>query len=94
MNKNRDFLSAIAIIMISLAILCALAWSLFGPEKKNQEIIFNVVGIENYTENATTLISIHYECIKYCAGHFQDGTQGEYKCYEECSKLGSEGCGK
>lgn len=94
MVKDKDFLSAIAIILISIAILCALVWSLFGPEKKNQEITFKVIGIENYTGNSTTLVSLHYECIKYCAYQFHGDQSARTSCFNQCSTLGKEGCEK
>jgi len=49
-------------------------------------INFQIMGISN-ASNTSTLAQMHYECIKWCANR-------EYTrlCWEECEKLGKEGC--
>lgn len=65
--------------------------SFFPSDSKEDTIKFEVVGIVNST-NATTLIEIHYECIRYCISAMSDGTSSQYRCLDECASLGKEGC--
>lgn len=59
----------------------------FYPEPE-QVIRFEVTGIINST-NATSLVSFQYECIKFCVDELKNFDKDrQYKCYEQCSKLG------
>ena len=56
-------------------------------EERNKTITFNVIGV-NETQNATTLVQIHFECIKFCVNRLSSGESSQYRCYDECAKLG------
>lgn len=60
------------------------AYSIFHPV--NETITFNVVGIVNDV-NATSLVQVHFECIKYCEQHNVDYNPTKL-CFEQCQKLG------
>jgi hypothetical protein len=64
---------------------------IFPSSSENKTITFNVTGIENSTD-ANSLIQLHLECIKYCVSYFSEGYDSQYRCYEQCSLLGKEGC--
>jgi hypothetical protein len=74
---------------IPLAILLVVFLGIlaFKPTPEQKPITFEVVGIINST-NATTLVSIHYECIKYCNDH----SSYISTCWQQCEKLGKEVC--
>ena len=58
------------------------------PEQK--PIQFEVTGITG-TTNATTMVGVHYECIKYCVN--QRGDRGQTaldECWKQCELLGKE----
>lgn len=54
--------------------------------KEDKVITFNVTGITNST-NATTLVQLHFECIKFCTGR-----DYQTDCYKQCALLGTEEC--
>lgn len=93
MKDIKDTLMAIGLIAGFIIFGIGLIIYSFKPET-NSHITFEVVGIQNST-NATALVELHYECIKFCAGRFQstDNTNIN-KCYEQCSNLGKETCGE
>lgn len=53
---------------------------------QSKTIKFEVTGIVNNT-NATTLVQMHFECIKYCTNYY--GSSGyTIDCYDQCALLG------
>lgn len=71
------------VVMIAIVVfLVSTIYSMFH-EKPEQKITFNVVGITD-PKNATTLVQIQFECIKYCSIH--EDYPGS--CWKECEKLG------
>lgn len=77
-----------SILMALFAV--ALIWlgiSFFLRGEVHYEFTFNVTGVENAT-NATTLVSLQFECIESCNKHFSDSYQRMELCYEQCGKLG------
>jgi len=61
-------------------------WGVLNPQ--NETIKFEVVGIANNSPNASTLVAVHYDCIKYCSIHEEYPNE----CWKQCEKLGKEGC--
>lgn len=53
---------------------------------QDQEITFNVVGIVNATNSS--IVSLHFECIKYCIDKINTEYTNRDKCYEQCARLG------
>jgi len=96
MNKNNKKritwknIEHYGIMFLGLLFFAALCYSAFRPAS-HDTITFNVTGVIPNNINASTLVAIHFQCIQYCVDHVSD-----YRslCYEQCSKLGSEGCGK
>jgi hypothetical protein len=81
--------------VFAIAILGWLVWAIYAtfwiPDTP-KTIKFEVTGIVNGT-NANTLVQVHYECIKYCTEQY--GSSGYTKdCYNQCTLLGKEGCGR
>lgn len=91
--KFQEIINATILILFIIGILGWLIWSIYQafwmPEKPAQTIKFEVTGVLN-SENASTLVQIHYECIKYCLSHVQSSYPKD--CWEQCSLLGQEGC--
>jgi len=89
-NKSHTF----ADIMLGLLCLCVILYFIFVvvksfyPEKETP-ITFQVVGISGAVNNST-LVSLHYECIKYCAGHVTNSYMDN--CWNQCAQLGKEVC--
>jgi hypothetical protein len=99
-KKQRDsfeYMQNIVIGMLGIAFLGYVALQFFyiynpqmRPPVKNNTVTF-VTGITN-SEDPSTLVSLHFECIKYCQTHVADSYMQD--CWNECSKLGKEGCEK
>jgi hypothetical protein len=91
LEKISEYLKTAVMVLFVIGVLwnaMVMTYGLFhpGPEQKVQ---LEVTGIINST-NATTLTSLHYECIKFCQSKFH----GEYEklndCWKQCSSLGKE----
>jgi|WetSurMetagenome_2_1015567.scaffolds.fasta_scaffold191062_1 hypothetical protein len=78
------------LIIFGLLLFGSLLYASLRPVK-DTHITFNVTGVAG-SLNATSLVNIHFECIKYCLSHTSNGAQSQYRCYDECSKLGTEMC--
>ena len=91
--RMKPTIEMIAFCLFVITLFGWLIWSIYSafyiPEKDNI-VKFEVVGIIN-SENATTLVQLHYECIKYCMSH-TSGSMEKGKCWEQCALLGKEGC--
>jgi len=56
--------------------------------KPEEKITIEVVGIVNNT-NATTIVLIHFECIKFCGKDLAYSSNEKVReCWKECEKLG------
>jgi hypothetical protein len=89
-------LQLVFFILFVIGIIGWLIWSIYmafwAPEKDNNKTIkFEVIGISN-SENASTLVQIHYKCMQYCVEEYGNYGGTVDRCWEECSKLGKEGC--
>jgi len=78
----------ILLTLMGMLFFCILLYSALKPAS-HDTIVFNVTGITSNI-NASTLVVIHFECIKYCIDHV--GEEIRNLCYEQCTKLGTEGC--
>jgi len=91
--KMQKKMENIMFCLLVIGILGWLAWSIYStiyyPEKENI-VKFEVVGITN-SEDTTTLMQLHYECIKYCMSH-NSGSINRQQCWEQCALLGKEQC--
>jgi hypothetical protein len=100
MTKKKtfeDYITTIFFVLFVIGILGWLIWSIYGafylPPKDNAKTIrFEVTGVSN-SENASSLVQIHYECMKYCMSH-TSGTTEQSECWSQCATLGKEACGK
>ena len=54
------------------------------------EITFNITGINNESLNASSLTSLHFDCIKFCATQFYDEYGSRNDCWAQCASLGRE----
>lgn len=61
-------------------------YKLFVPN--SNEFKIEVIGVTD-SVNATTLTSIHFECIKFCTQRGYD-SYGRKACWDECATLGQE----
>lgn len=94
----EDYIHTIFFVIFVISILGWLIWSIYGafylPTKDNtKKIVFEVTGISN-SENASTLVQLHWQCMKYCVDEYGNYGMSTAGCWEECSKLGKEGCEK
>jgi len=90
--KSLSEKTMFAILAITIIIFLGVAsYRMVFPVERDDSLNFNITGITN-SVNASTIASLHFECIKYCTYQFSDGTQGQYKCYEQCASLGKEAC--
>lgn len=96
MKKKKtfeDYIQTIAITLFAIGLVGWLIWSIYSafyiPDKPNKTITFEVTGITN-SANASTLVQVHFECIKYCNAN----TPNQYMsdCWAQCATLGKEGC--
>ena len=91
--RMKPIIEMTAFCLFVITIFGWLIWAIYSafyiPEKDNI-VKFEVVGITN-SENATTLVQLHYECMKYCMSH-SSGDMEQEKCWEQCALLGKEGC--
>jgi len=93
MIKNKTH-NAFADIMLGLLCLCVILYFIFITVKsfypeKEKPITFQVIGINN-SANSTTLVSLHYECIRYCIVHVANSYMDN--CWNQCAQLGKEVC--
>jgi hypothetical protein len=89
-DKNmRDYLKTLTCILIMMFVIVyfgSLIYLAFQPHE--QDVYkFEVTGIIN-TTNATTVASLHFECIKYCGEHIQNYYMND--CFDACQTLGKE----
>jgi len=92
MTKTNNFLDkwgmtiiCVLLILMGIYYLGLTTYKIFNPT--DEKITFNVIGITN-SSNATTIVSLHFECIKYCIDHTSNEYNSRDKCYQECSLLG------
>lgn len=83
----------ILFLIILITGIIYLVFLIINSFKPNQEEIvnINITGITN-SINASTIASLHYECIKECMRHGYDN-YGKKACWEACASLGKEECG-
>lgn len=89
----EDRINSIMFIVLAIGILGWLIWSIYSAfyiSEKDKTIRFEVTGILN-SENASTLVQIHWECIKYCISHTSRSSE-QTECWNQCATLGKEGC--
>lgn len=89
-QKAKDTIVMFAFMVVLLYLAGLWTYNTFFNEKINEPVKFEIVGIVNST-NATTLVQIHFECIKYCEEQNSDD-YGDKQCWEQCAKLGQEEC--
>ena len=78
------------LVFLMVLVLSTLIYTLvIENEPEPQTITFNVVGIESPI-NATSLVQIHLECIKYCIKNTNKDSRE--LCYTQCEKLGDYNC--
>jgi len=61
-----------------------------SSSSNDHTIKFEVTGITG-SLNASSLVVVHYECIKYCMAH-TSMTSDRNNCFAQCALLGKEGC--
>ena len=54
---------------------------------QDNHITFEVVGIANYSQNASSLVNLHYECFKYCMDEINTHGGSRSDCWDECAKM-------
>lgn len=79
------------VVLFVLAILVMLIIGMFKPQA-DTNINLNVTGVTG-SLNASTLTSLHYQCIEMCIHHGFDYSSELDKCYQQCASLGKEECG-
>jgi len=62
-----------------------------SSSSNDHTIKFEVTGIPGPL-NASSLVSVHLECIKYCMDHDNNYNANRPPCYAACAELGKEGC--
>lgn len=83
---NNTHINELIVIVIAIMIgALIIVFSLHS--QKVSQFTFNVIGINNASLNASTLVSVHFECIKFCTGYDVND------CYNQCALLGKEQCG-
>lgn len=82
-----DRLGNIGLFILCIAVVIYLFFAIIISVvgQKNETINLNVTGITS-SINATSLTSLHFECIKYCTVH----SSYVHDCWNECAKLGQE----
>jgi hypothetical protein len=94
-RDSFEWIQIFGIYMLGIAFVVYVALQFFyiyNPSIKNNTVTFEVTGITN-SENASTLVSLHYECIKYCNNEYGSSSLSYIQlCFNECSKLGKEAC--
>lgn len=94
-KSAEDYIQTMVLVVFAFSLLGWLIWSIYGafylPQKDNSKTIrFEVTGVSN-SENASSLVQIHYECMKYCMSH-TSGTTEQSECWNQCATLGKESC--
>jgi hypothetical protein len=88
--KTYGFPILLIFMMIGLIIF---SLSVFSGYRRSENVTFNVTGISGPV-NASTLVGVHFECIKYCSRQFYSDSYARDTCYAQCEKLGKETFGK
>ena len=88
---DKIFMPVFLVVIITTSLVWAgkTVYYIYNPPQ-NKEVTFNVVGIVNATNSS--IVSIHFECIKFCVNQIGHGLEAQYKCYEQCEKLGRIKC--
>ena len=77
----------IAFFILGIGLIGYLVMGIFFPHDNSGTITIQVTGIVNATNSS--IVSIHFECIKYCIDHVSTEYNNREKCYEQCEKIGS-----
>ena len=65
----------------------SITYEIFHPT--SEKVQLEIIGVINAT-NATTLTSLHFECIKMCKNQFYNDGSKLNSCWQQCSGLGKE----
>lgn len=80
-------------LILGIAVLGWLIWTIvqtiWFPDLGQKTVTFNVTGVTGPL-NASSLVSVHFDCIKYCSAHVANQYMDD--CWNQCSKLGNEVC--
>ena len=79
----------IIIIVAVIVFMVVTVVKMFAPQKEDL-VRLEVVGITD-SINASTLTSLHYECVKFCADRYANDYSTK-QCFDACASLGREGC--
>jgi hypothetical protein len=95
-NIIEDKLQIVFFILFVITILGWLIWSIYGafwlPVKDNSKTIrFEVTGISN-SENASSLVQLHWQCMQFCVKEYGNYGMSTSDCWKECATLGKEAC--
>lgn len=88
--KNADSLYLLIIVTIACLVIIVTSISSMFRSSKPDMVAFNVTGVVSGV-NASTVTSLHLECIKFCSDKFKgDGYNTLQSCYVQCASLGKE----
>lgn len=88
-DKTEEHIIFVAMVFALLVLGVPYFYKTFFIPQNDNKVTFEVIGITNST-NATTLVQIHFECIKWCTR--QVSYEYFQNCWKECASLGKEGC--
>lgn len=100
MAKKRDSFEWLQLVLIAGFILGLFSnvfvtgYQILNPDSIPEEkpIQFEVIGIRG-SVNSSTMVGIHYECIKWCMDEVNIHGGSKEDCWAQCEKLGTE-CNK
>lgn len=86
MSRTYDKLVSVMFVCVLLyAGTAALIYSFSEP--KDMNVTFEVIGIQEPV-NATTIVQLHYECIRMCNDYYYGSIQKLTSCWDQCANLG------
>lgn len=88
-ESTKNVIITVGLAIFGISMIFYIANDTFFTDHSN-EITLRIVGVNNETLNASSLVSIHYECIKIC--NKMNSESLIKRCWEECAKLGKEQC--
>jgi hypothetical protein len=92
-QSNQSTIQHIAMIIAFIVFGTGLIMSALKPAPEQKPIQFEVTGVTG-SVNSSTLVGIHYECIKYCVSQTGNKFSNPSSCWDQCEKLGKEECNK
>jgi hypothetical protein len=88
-EKIADYYKTVVVTIFVLVMIWGvfiITYNVFYPSDLSHNITLNIIGIDNATNSS--IVSIHFECLKVCNKQFSNDGSKLRDCWKECEKIG------